>query len=83
MIITPDTATASGHKEPNVISNGSSVKDEYFTAAWVAATGDVVLTPVATASEPAANVESKLVLYVTDMYGVKREVKLDLTIKKP
>ena len=83
LIITPDTATASGHKEPNVISNGSSVKDEYFTAAWVAATGDVVLTPVATASEPAANVESKLVLYVTDMYGVKREVKLDLTIKKP
>ena len=83
LIITPDTATASGHKEPNVISNGSSVKDEYFTAVWNAATGDVVLTPVATASEPAANVESKLVLYVTDMYGKNREVKLDLTIKKP
>ena len=83
LIITPDTATASGHKEPNVISNGSSVKDEYFKATWAASTGDVVLTPVAAASEPAADVESQLVLYVTDMYGKNREVKLDLTIKKP
>ena len=85
LMVTPDTGSASGNKEPNVVSKGSSVKDEYFTAAWDTTTGDIVLTPqpTTTASEPAADVESQLVLYVTDMYGKKREIKLDLTIKKP
>jgi hypothetical protein len=77
---TPD-ATTSGIKEPVLVSGG--VVNEYFKVEWKVGAGDIEFTPTSSTSEPAADVDAELQIFVTDMYGTNRTIKLPVTIKKP